>query len=186
MMQMDAVVQAVEPRKVTAQGVERTVYDIVDGSGTKWTAWERPLAEEAFALRGVPAVWEVEQKPNTRRPEFPYRNIKGIVAKSSSSMDQALSSGFPEIVKSEPGGFDQPGGTLTPKDEQIHRQTAVKAVAVLAGAGGMTPDEFWSNVRTIAHYFDTGEAPGSFTESVAKEQGTATFTGPQPDDDIPF
>jgi hypothetical protein len=70
---------------------------------------------------------------------------------------------------------------ITPKDTFIHRQVSVKAVAVLAGAGGMTPDEFWANVQAVTNYIETGQTPMGGN---AEQTFAAEF--PQADDDIPF
>jgi hypothetical protein len=178
-MQMEAVVKAVEPRDITVQGVARKVYDVVDQTGTKYTAWERELAERAYALKDQSSVWKVKVE---QKGQYTNRNLVDIAAKLGGGMDAALgagSSGFPETVK--PVTFDQPGSVITPKDTFIHRQVSVKAVAVLAGAGGMTPDEFWANVQAVTNYIETGQTPMGGN---AEQTFAAEF--PQADDDIPF
>lgn len=193
-MKMEAVVKGVEPRTVK-EGTpdERTIYDVIDGDGVKWTAWEKPLAVLAWGLKDKRSVWTVEQKPSGK---YTNRTLINIEERMGQAMGEALGNDFPESAKKTEPTFDQPGTTLTPKDSDIHRQTAAKCVAWMAASQGMTPGEFWSNVSDLARYFDTGQFPGAkgtleddlaaISAMPPEVQAAMDPFQPAPDDDLPF
>lgn len=196
-MQLQETVKEIEPRRVTVQGTERTIYDVITSDGTKWTAWERELAERAYNLKDKPALLKVEVKQNG---QYTNRSLKDIMPAGDALMGatletfggQATSGSSGVTVTTSGTGFDQNMNKKeTQKSEEIHRQTAAKVVGNMAAQGGMTPQEFWSNIIDLARYFDTGAIPGSTPEALpgAQEQFTAQDESGRPphtDDDIPF
>lgn len=173
-MTAENVVADIEPRKVNTRNGEVTIYDVVDTNGVKWVAWDRPLAEQAFALKGVPSIWKVDISQNGK---FENKTLKEIAAKPSGGFSAALdtmeaqlgsgtSSGFPTEVKR--AMIEEP----TFKDRNIWRQTATKVAAHLQPG---TELEFWTNVDMLTRFYETGEKP------VAIE-----FQKSSVDDNIPF
>jgi hypothetical protein len=189
-MQAENVVKNVESRIIKeGKPEQRMIYDVVDPEGTKWTVWEKSLAEKAWNLKDQTSVWSVEVQQNG---SYTNRTLHNIEPKVANGMTQAIGGGtFPTsssvgnatitttITPPATGSFaPQPA---TSKDEAIHRQTAAKVAAALSA----TPAEFWANVQDLARYFDTGIVPGG--------DNSAGFTStplpteePQTDDDIPF
>jgi len=189
-MQMQAQVVGVEPR-IVKEGTpdQRTIYDVIDSNGIKWTAWERPLAERAFGLKDQNASWTVEQKQSGK---YTNRTLVSIEPIGDKGMTNVIDSGFPSTPNTSSNStvtFDSPGSTPNAERTSIHRQTAVKAVAALAAGGGMTPSEFWSNVQDIVRFFETGNTPGGNQPSGDADPGSLSSWGPfeeQTNDDIPF
>lgn len=203
-MTMEAIVKDVEARSIS--NGTKTIYDVVIQDDSKWTAWEKELAEQAWNLRGTLALLQVDVKQNGN---FTNRTLKSIAAKvdagfapALSAMEQSIGRSFTEpYVDSSPGPQIQfseapQEGSGTPKDTSIWRQVAAKVSAQL-----MPQDkaEFWDNVATLYRYFETGIIPGQLLQELSAgtmEQAQATdpmssvsfaeATGTAPDDDIPF
>lgn len=201
---MEAVVKTVEPR-IIKEGTseQRTIYDVIDLQDNKWTAWEKPVAEKAWGLKGVPALWLVEIK---QKDSYTNRTLKGIEAKQSDGYGPALNTMESQLGSVDPRTFAPLPGVSTGfpsetkaalvqeptfKDRTIWRQAATKVAAAL-GAG--SPLEFWSNVDDLIRFYETGEKPQSVQFILGSQErgadpadpvGAAMF-GSQSDDDIPF
>lgn len=190
-LMMEQVVQDVEVRKITVQGQERTIYDVIDSTGTKWTAWEQPLAERAFAMKGQPAVWKVDvvQKNN-----FTNRTLKDIQSANGSGAPQttttptfpsqpALPASFQPSTAST--AFAPPApDTITFKDRLIFRQTACKVAAQIS----TSQDEFRSNVAELVEFFTTGEWPyrvGDIAKQLQADEMVERAEAAK-EDDLPF
>lgn len=166
------VVADVEPR-IIKQGTpdQRTIYDVVDQEGNKWTAWDKDTAEAAWHLKGQRAQAQVEVKQNGK-----YTNRTLItIGPSGASVPT------PEIFPSAPTFPPDPiapneASSLIPqttdRDRNIWRQTATKVAASLAPA---TEVEFWANVLMLYSYYETGVIPNGAPQEQAET-----------DDGIPF
>lgn len=209
-MKMQAIVKAVEPRIIKqGQPDQRTIYDVVDDSGQKWTAWDIDIAKQAHELKDKPSVWDVETKPSNNPKYGPNRTLLGIGPVGDAAMNTAIDTfasdftfggsgtsgnGSGTFTTTSPATsnvtFDPPGSVLTAKDTSIHRQTAVKAVAVLAQNGGMSALDFWQNVEHIVRFFETGDTPMTVrpepVQPLGGDPGPIQDFPPATDDDIPF
>ena len=187
-MTAELLVKEVVSRRIKAGTPdERLVYDVIDGSDVKWTAWEKDLAEKAFYLKGKVGVAEVKVEQNGK---YTNRTLVSIVGKDE-GFGSATSNGGQTMTTATTGTFSTGGFNPGPatqadyRERTIFRQTAAKVAAGLS----QNPNEFWANVQDLAQYFETGETPsGNNSPGYSSEPfgpSTDPFT-PEKDDDLPF
>lgn len=174
---MEATVQDVEMRKVTKRdgSGDMTLYDVVIADGSKWTAFEKELAERAYALKGTPALLEVSVEV---KGQYTNRNLRQIQAKPTSGFTPALgameaqlgngggtTTAPPSFFTEEAKPVFSPSPPLVEepsyKDRNIWRQTASKVSARIS----KTESEFWGNLDLLVRYYETGEKPFSSSDS---------------------
>ncbi len=172
-MMMEGIVKDVEVRKI--KNGTMTVYDVVDAEGVKWTAWEKELAERAYALKDQPALLEVDVE---QKGKWTNRNLRGIEGKPVAGFTPALEAMSASLGTEKPPSLLDAKEALTEapsyRDRSIFRQTAAKVAAHLA-EGGSSPEEFWANTRDLAAYFESGVLPSGGDKAPAVAE-----------DDIPF
>lgn len=179
---VDATASAVTHKELTAKSSGRkfTLYTVETDRGDFTTA-KRELAEQSHRLVGQPARFLVKTE---QRGEFTNYYLETVEARTN-GQSAIGSAAFPP-APAQTGTFDQPmappaapqapvGVPAGPdsRDVFIFRQTAAK----VAGQISKTPDEFWTNLDDLVHYFSTGLRPGLPPD---------TSGGFQSDDDIPF
>lgn len=185
-MVLDTVILSVNPKQVTRKRDNQliTIWEATIQDGTVWSTPRADVGNQAIASIGVPSSLGVkmEVQPNSN---FPKRYLQSVTPKAGGVVGaqvahaQAAQAGqaapipvtqatYPpttptpaapqpidvqaELAKLE----DQQAAASRAKDQDIHRQVALKVAAWLNPAN---PAEFWENVDKLEHYMNTGEKP---------------------------
>lgn len=211
---LDATIINVGTRQVGARN--STLWEIETQEGTKWVTFKADLGNTAQQAVGATVDMDVsiEQKDtftnyyvNQIRVKSPApagatnqapptSDIAQLIQRAQGAAEQKQEMSFAEFGKHEQEKEAR-------KNLSIHRQSAAKTAAAL---GAETSNEFWSNVKDLFSYFQTGQTPFEMNATdVAAPQaqktanyGLPTHAGtpdrythtdadaPAPEDDIPF
>lgn len=191
--QIDGVIASVDGRHVTRKSDNQQfmLYEVTTENGMKATTSKRELAEQAFDLKGKPAVLVVkdiqkgEYTNHYLQSVYPNPGLKSLQEASQQALGASENFKVPTTMY-EPAlpspalpqaSRDIPIEEPTQKNTFIWRQTAAKVSAQISD----TSDEFWSNLDSLVTYFETGNKPKDQLAGVAPEGASDA-----PDDDIPF
>lgn len=166
-------VESVTQRVITTRdGRNSTIYDILDGAGTKWSTFKQPVANEANRLIGHPVELIGRIEKNDRGYENNYlddvRLATGAQQRqaeqprgSYAPADRAMQAQQPE----RPQQQSIPKAVWAPdeKDWSIFRQVAAKVSAQISS----TPEDFWENLPALVTYFAYGFFPPEYGRNAA-------------------
>lgn len=203
-MTMQGVITDVERREIQKRDGTGSMilFDVVLGDGSKWTAFEEPLARQAWDARGKTVSMEVSV---TQKGNYTNKNLRAILG---AGVATPTNGGFPTQTTSFGATESQfptqtetfspsPEGTnLSAKDASIYRQVATKVSAIIS----KSELDFWANVDTLVRFYETGDKPNLLDGLInsgqvqvgtgqVQTEATAPFHGeppPRGDDDIPF
>lgn len=139
MNQVQTVIATVDPR-YTSRG---QVWDVVDGQGVTYTAWEPAQAQKAMALVGQQVFLSFVEKPSNNPQYGPNRSFKdampaaGAPALQPAPQASPLHQFSPQVAPAPPAlpvGPTAKGAEPSARDEQIIRQSAYKAAVDLTAA----------------------------------------------------
>lgn len=133
MNQVQTVIATVNPRN-TSRG---QVWDVVDGQGVTYTAWEPAQAQKAMALVGQQVLLSFVEKPSNNPQYGPNRSFKDAMpAAGAPALQAAPQQQFaPSVSTVTPvqvaapaisSGPTAKGAEPSARDEQIIRQSAYK------------------------------------------------------------
>jgi len=178
-------VDRVEQKTINRRdGTSGTLYQVyVVGAIAPLETFKRDIAESAFSLVGQDAEAHYTVKVNGN---FTNYRLEQILPGKPSPAEVAQRAQEAGPLLREAAGLPTPPvasqglpAAPTDKDKSIHRQTAAKVAATLFAANPSDAPTFWENIRLLAHYFDTGDIPGTTTPEL-QGGGEGYF------DDIPF
>lgn len=169
------------------QGAETKVFDRKDGSG-QFTKFMVNLNGEKYqttenhfhfaqANVGAQIIASIKVEQNGQYTNKYLTNVQPLTPHNSGmQMPQA-------VVAQQPAFIPQPEMHPDAKTMMIHRQCAAKVAAHTSS----TPEDFWSNVDDLVHYFNTGVKPGSVAAGAMQaqaarlsEQVAVSLNPPQP------
>lgn len=171
---VEAVASTVTHKELTAKSSGRkfTLYTVETDMG-EFTTAKREIAELSNRLIGQNARFLVKTE---QRGEFTNYYLEAVELNNNAQpsafpqqMPQQVASPVPSTLSPQPVTTQAPVGVAAGPDSRdvfIFRQTAGK----VAGRISRTPEEFWSNLDDLVHYFSTGERPSDTSG----------------DDDVPF
>lgn len=149
--QVQTTIISVNPRN-TARG---QVWDVVDGQGVKYTAWEPAQAQKAMALLNQTVLLTYLEKPSSNPQYGPNRSFKDAMPFTA----QPGAAPIPQPVQVAPPALPLAPATEGPairpsdRDAQIVRQSAYKAAVDLAGHvlchGSLSENDAMQYVRRI-------------------------------------
>lgn len=167
----NTTVESVSQRVVqTRDGRSSTVFEIVDGRGTKWQTFKQPIANEANRLIGMAVEINGRTEQNgqwTNHYIDDIRQATGAVQRETFAPAQAAQQAQqaqPPAQRDEPQSYGtehaKPAGSdWNEKDWSIMRQCAGKVAGQISGND---PKDFWSNVGPLLTYFAYGLVPPEY------------------------
>lgn len=164
-MPIQAVITGVSPRTVTrkSDGQQFTIYE-VNANATNYQA-RKDVFDQAAALVGQPVLMEVRTE---QKGTFTNHYVDSIAANGPAPVPVTTSAPVytAPSTTSTAASFTVTGGASLPappnRDLTIWRQTATKVAAHLS----KTPSEFWKNVNDLILFYETGQEPDAFDDSV--------------------
>lgn len=181
MNQVQTVIATVNPRN-TSRG---QVWDVVDGQGVTYTAWEPAQAQKAMALVGQQVFLSFVEKPSNNPQYGPNRSFKDAMpAAGAPALQAAPQQQFaPSVSTVTPVQVASPAISSGPtaKDEQIIRQSAYKAAVDLTAPlveSGLSFSDVMERVRSVTDelvaYGLTGSWGGAAQQNTPAEQEQPT------------
>lgn len=143
---------------VNARNTSRgQVWDVIDGQGVKYTAFEPAQAQKAMSLLNQPVLLSFTEKPSSNPQYGPNRSFKDAMPFQGAAPQPASLTAVDamNIAIQQKGHLVAPPAISsgpTDKDAQIIRQSAYKAAVDLCSplvSAGVLADEVMAEVRRV-------------------------------------
>lgn len=189
---INTTIRDVTPRQVTrkSDGQQITLWEVIDGDGTKWTA-RKDIATLAQNMLGQPVtiVTRVEQNGSYTNRYLDAVELN-MGAQIQQEFNQPQAPNYAQAAMQAQPQHPTPQPQYVPDDriESIYRQTACKVAAHIS-TGQL---DFWKNVGVLINFFRTGIFPIVVEDENQNDSRAygGGYDNPPPDglfdDSIPF